>query len=282
MENEPAYNMDMALELFNLYGINLIAAILILIIGWTIAGWSRKFVIRLLSKSERIDATLSGFFSSLVRYIILIFTILAVLDRFGVETASLITILAGASLAIGLALQGTLSNVAAGVMLLIFRPFKLGDFIEAAGHAGTVKDLGLFVTELATGDNVQIIIPNSKIWGDSIKNISHHDIRRIDLVIGIGYDDDIDLAFQSLDDILKKDERALSDPAPAYFVDSLGDSSVNIGLRVWAARENFFALKCSLIKNIKHQFDEKQISFPYPQQDIHVVEMAKTIGPDPG
>lgn len=273
MEQELHTSTEMAVNLFNTYGLNIISAILILIFGWMLAGWSKKFVIRLLNKSPKIDDTLTAFFASLVRYAILIFTLLAVLDRFGVETASLITILAGASLAIGLALQGTLSNVAAGVMLLIFRPFKLGDFIEAAGHSGIVRELGLFVTEMATGDNVQIIIPNSSIWKGSIKNFSANDTRRIDLVISIGYDDDLDLAITTLHEILADDERSLKDPAPIVMVDELADYSVNLVIRVWTARENFAVVKASLIKTIKHQFDEKGISFPYPQQQVHLINM---------
>ena len=160
-------------------------------------------VVKLCLKSETIDDTLGAFFSSIARYIVIIFTILAVLDRFGIETASLIAIVGAASLAIGLALQGTLSNVAAGVMLLMFRPFKVGDFIDAAGHAGTVKTLGLFVTEMATLDNVKIIVPNSQVWGTSIKNFSANDNRRIDLVVGISYDDDIDKAIAELKVVIK-------------------------------------------------------------------------------
>lgn len=274
MEDKAQEYTDIAISFATSYGLNIIGAILILIIGWIIAGWARGVVAKMLGKSAKIDVTLTSFLSSSVRYIILIFTLIAVLGKFGVETASLITILGAASLAIGLALQGTLSNVAAGVMLLIFRPFRIGDFISAAGFAGTVKNLGLFVTELATGDNVQIIIPNSQIWGASIQNFSAHDTRRVDLVIGIGYDDNIDAAIAEIGHVIEADERAMTEPEPAIFVSELADSSVNIVARVWTQSGNYWPLKAALTKNIKHRFDEKGISFPYPQQDVHLIKEA--------
>lgn len=271
MEDKAQEYTDLAIGFATTYGMNLLGAILILVIGWMIAGWSKRFVTRMLGKSAKIDVTLTSFLSSAVRYIIIIFTIIAVLGKFGVQTASLITILGAASLAIGLALQGTLSNVAAGVMLLIFRPFKIGDFINAAGHAGSVKNLGLFVTEMATGDNVQIIVPNSQIWGASIQNYSTHATRRVDLVIGIGYDDDIDNAIAEIGGVIDGDERAMKTPEAAVFVGELADNSVNIVVRVWTESGNYWPLKAALTKNIKHRFDEKAISFPYPQRDVHII-----------
>ena len=272
MEDTAQEYTDMAIGLAMTHGLNVLGALLILIIGWSVASWAKGFITRVLSKSSKIDVTLTSFLSSAMRYIILIFTIIAVLGKFGVQTASLITILGAASLAIGLALQGTLSNVAAGVMLLIFRPFKIGDFITAAGHSGSVKDLGLFVTEMATGDNIQIIIPNSQIWGSSIQNFSAHDTRRVDMVIGIGYDDDMDQAIAEIGTVIAADDRALKTPEAAIFISELADSSVNIIVRVWTERGNYAALKSALTKNIKHKFDEKGISFPYPQHDVHVIK----------
>jgi len=275
MEDSSAEYADMATAFAMTYGMNILGALLILIIGWIIAGWAKRFVTKILSKSTKIDVTLTSFLSSGLRYIILIFTVIAVLGKFGVETASLIAIVGAASLAIGLALQGTLSNVAAGVMLLIFRPFKIGDFINAAGHAGSVKNLGLFVTEMATGDNVQIIVPNSQIWGASIQNYSAHDTRRVDLVIGIGYDDNIDNAIAEIGAVINADDRALKSPEASIFVGELADSAVNIVVRVWTNSADYWPLKAALTKNIKHRFDEKGLNFPYPQQDIHVVNMPK-------
>ncbi|VAX07864.1 Small-conductance mechanosensitive channel [hydrothermal vent metagenome] len=275
MEDKAAEYTDMATGFAMTYGMNILGALLILIIGWIVAGWAKRFLTKILGKSSKIDTTLISFFSSGIRYIILIFTVIAVLGKFGVQTASLIAIVGAASLAIGLALQGTLSNIAAGVMLLIFRPFKIGDFINAAGHAGSVKNLGLFVTEMATGDNVQIIIPNSQIWGASIQNYSAHDTRRIDLMIGIGYDDNIDNAIAEIGAVIEADDRSLKSPETSIFVGELADSSVNIVVRVWTKSRDYWPLKAALTKNIKHKFDEKGISFPYPQQDIHVVNMPK-------
>lgn len=266
---------EMIVELGTTYGLNIVFAILILLIGLWIAGRIQNLVLKACSKSKKIDDTLAAFFSSLARYVIIIFTVLAVLDRFGVETASLIAILGAASLAIGLALQGTLSNVAAGVMLLIFRPFKVGDFVDVGGHAGTVRHLGLFVTEMSTGDNVQIIIPNSQIWGASIKNFSANAKRRVDLVIGIGYDDDIDQAISVLGTIIDADERADKDPAPSIFVGELGASSVDIVARVWTDSGNYWPLRADLTKAIKQTFDKNEISFPFPQQDVHIVSSVK-------
>ncbi len=274
MEDTAQEYTDLAIGFAMTHGLNILGAILILIIGWTVAGWAKRFITRMLSKSKKIDVTLTSFLSSAVRYIIIIFTIIAVLGKFGVETASLITILGAASLAIGLALQGTLSNVAAGVMLLIFRPFKIGDFINAAGHSGSVKDLGLFVTEMATGDNIQIIVPNSQIWGASIQNFSAHATRRVDMVIGIGYDDNIDDAITEIGNVIAADERTMKTPEAAIFVSELADSSVNIVVRVWTESGNYWPLKAALTKNIKHKFDEKGISFPYPQQDVHLIKEA--------
>jgi len=275
MEQDLTEYTDMIVEYGTQYGLNIVFAVLILIIGMMAAGWVKRMVIKMCKKSAKIDDTLGAFFSSLARYVVIIFTILAVLDRFGVETASLIAILGAASLAIGLALQGTLSNVAAGVMLLIFRPFKIGQFVDAAGHAGSVKHIGLFVTEMATGDNVQIIIPNSQIWGSSIKNFSSNENRRVDLVIGIGYDDDIDKAIAEIGTVCDADDRVLKDPATSIFVGELGASSVDIVVRAWTASGNYWPLKAALTKEIKHRFDDKEISFPYPQQDVHIVSNVK-------
>ncbi len=275
MEQDLTEYTDMIVEYGTQYGLNIVFAVLILIIGMMAAGWVKRMVIKMCKKSAKIDDTLGAFFSSLVRYVVIIFTILAVLDRFGVETASLIAILGAASLAIGLALQGTLSNVAAGVMLLIFRPFKIGQFVDAAGHAGSVKQIGLFVTEMATGDNVQIIIPNSQIWGSSIKNFSSNENRRVDLVIGIGYDNDIDKAIAEIGSVCDADDRVLKDPATSIFVGELGASSVDIVVRAWTASGNYWPLKAALTKEIKHRFDDKEISFPYPQQDVHIVSNVK-------
>lgn len=261
----------MVVALVTSYGLSVIGAIVILIVGFVIAGWVRRSVERGLSKFRKVDETLRSFFSSLAYYAIIVFTIIAVLSQFGVETTSFIAVLGAAGLAIGLALQGTLSNVAAGVMLLLFRPFKVGDYVEAGGLAGTVKSISLFVTELATPDNVQIIAPNSELWGSAIKNYSFHPTRRVDIVLGIAYEDEIDKALAAIVEEAKKDSRVLGDPEPMAAVTDLGDSSVNFTVRVWCNAADFWPLKFDLTKNLKNRMDAEGITIPYPQRTVHMV-----------
>lgn len=259
------------LELVTEYGLGVVGAVVILIVGMMIANAARRGVLRAVSKVEKIDQTLGRFFASLARYVVLIFTAVAVLSQFGIQTASLIAVLGAAGLAIGLALQGTLSNLAAGVMLLIFRPFKVGHFIDAGGIAGTVEDLSLFVTTINTSDNVHIIVPNGQLWGSAITNFSHNENRRAQIVVGIGYDDDIDKAMAVIDAIMTADERILDDPAPAIVVGELADNSVNLIVRAWCPRGDLWAVKCDLLKAVKQRFDAEGISFPYPQRDVHLI-----------
>lgn len=261
----------MVVALVTSYGLSVIGAIVILIVGFVIAGWVRRSVERGLSKFRKVDETLRSFFSSLAYYAIIVFTIIAVLSQFGVETTSFIAVLGAAGLAIGLALQGTLSNVAAGVMLLLFRPFKVGDYVEAGGLAGTVKSISLFVTELATPDNVQIIAPNSELWGSAIKNYSFHPTRRVDIVLGIAYEDEIDKALAAIVEEAKKDSRVLGDPEPMAAVTDLGDSSVNFTVRVWCNAADFWPLKFDLTKNLKNRMGAEGITIPYPQRTVHTV-----------
>jgi small conductance mechanosensitive channel len=252
------------------YGLSVIGGLVILIVGWIVAGSARRAVNRALSKIEKIDVTLRQFLASLVRYVILIFVVLAVLAQFGIQTASLIAIFGAAGLAVGLALQGTLSNLAAGVMLLLFRPFKVGQYVEAGGKAGTVKAIDLFVTELATPDNVQILIPNGQIWGSSVTNYSFHETRRVDFLVGIDYGDDIDKAFDAIKGVVAKDSRCLADPEPTIVVGELADSSVNIIVRVWSAGSDYWAVKFDLTKAFKETLDAAGISIPFPQRTVHM------------
>jgi small conductance mechanosensitive channel len=253
------------------YGLSVIGGVIILIIGWIVAGWARRSVNRGLSKIEKMDITLRHFLASLVRYVILVFVVLAVLAQFGVQTASLIAIFGAAGLAVGLALQGTLSNLAAGVMLLLFRPFKVGQYVQAGGHGGTVKAIDLFVTELATPDNVQILIPNGQIWGSPVTNYSFHETRRVDFLVGIDYGDDIDKAFQVLKGVIAKDSRCLADPEPQIVVGELADSSVNIIVRVWSAGSDYWGVKFDLTKVFKEALDAAGITIPFPQRTVHMV-----------
>lgn len=252
------------------YGMEVLAGILILVAGYLIAGWVSKFIRSRLSKSKKFDQTLTGFVSGLVKYAILAVTAIAVLNQFGIQTASLIAVVGALGLALGLALQGTLANFAAGVMLLVFRPFKVGQFVDIAGTAGTVKDLQLFVTELATADNIQIIVPNGKVWGSIIKNYSFHATRRVDFTVGIGYDDDINTAIQTIGAVVAADERAHKEPAPLIVVGDLGASSVDLIVRVWCDAPNYWAMKFDMTKAFKEALDKAGISIPYPQTDVHV------------
>lgn len=259
---------DMMLEVAKTYGVPLVGAIVILIVGWTLAGIISSAVARGLARTGKVDETLRLFFKSIVKYLLLAVTIIAVLEMFGVEATSLIAVLGAASLAIGLALQGTLQDIAAGVMLLIFRPFKVGDFVEAGGGTGTVKSISLFTTELATGDNVQIISPNSQMWGASIKNYSFHKTRRVDLTFGVSYDADIGKAMQVIRDVAENDDRALKEPALFLAVTNLGDSSVDLTLRVWCQASDYWGLRFEMLRRVKEALDGAEISIPYPHMEV--------------
>jgi small conductance mechanosensitive channel len=207
MDKTTQRAVDEIVEIVTGYGLDVIGAIVILIVGWTIAGWSTGAVRKWLAKTGRVDETLLVFFGNFARYVVLAITALAVLSKFGIQTASLITVFGAAGLAIGLALQGVLSNLAAGVMLLFFRPLKIGDFVEAGGVSGTVKSITLFVTEFATPDNIQILVPNGQVWGSAVRNFSYHSTRRVDLSVGIAYEDDIDAAMAVILETVTADER---------------------------------------------------------------------------
>jgi small conductance mechanosensitive channel len=246
-------------------------ALLVLVVGWVLAGMIAGALRRRIAARPEIDPTLGGFVASVVKWAILAMVLVAVLGVFGIEATSLVAMLGAATLAIGLALQGTLSDLAAGFMLILFRPYKIGQYVDIGGTAGTVKDLNLFVTELATPDNVQIIVPNGKAWGSIITNYSHHDTRRVDLVFGIDYSDSADEAMAIILQQVEQDARVKSDPAPWVRVTNLGDSSVDLTARIWCDAADYWDLKFALTKAIKEAFDTKGISIPYP----HTVEIRK-------
>ena len=256
------------------YGLSVVGAVVILIVGFWFAGFAKRALSKVLGRSGRIDETLTIFFGSLARYAIIVFTVLAVLDQFGVQTTSFIAVLGALGLAIGLSLQGTLGHIAAGVMLLIFRPFKVGQFIDAGGHAGTVRAITLFTTELDTPDNVRIIVPNGAIWGSAVTNFSHNPTRRVDFVFSIGYGDDIGRAMSVIGGCVAADDRAFTDPDPQIVVGNLGDSSVDIITRVWCDAGDYWGLKFDLTKAVKEAFDREGIEIPFPQQVIHRVDAA--------
>lgn len=242
----------------------------VLIAAIILAGavWLSNFISRKMreygEKYEELDETLFGFLASITRYSILTFAAIFVLARFGVQTTSLVALVGAAGLAIGLALQGTLSNLAAGVMLLGFRPFKVGDFVETAGQSGTVESIRLFTVELVTVDNIQVTVPNGDIWASSIKNYSFHDRRRIDLVFGVSYDSDLKKTESTLRQVIAKDPRTLDDPEAWVKVTNLGDSSVDFTIRVWCDASDYFDLKCDLLRAVKEAFDKAKIEIPYP------------------
>jgi small conductance mechanosensitive channel len=275
MEESARQISDQVLALAASYGLNVLGALVVLIVGLIAAGWAKRAVQRMLRRTGRVDDTLTGFLGSLVKYAVVAFTVIAVLQQFGVEATSLVAIFGAAGLAIGLALQGTLSNVAAGVMLLMFRPFKVGDFIDAGGHAGTVKIVSLFTTELATPDNVQIIIPNAAIWGTAIKNFSFNDTRRVDLLMGIDYGDNIDIAMATINRVIGEEPRALSDPESQVAVSELADSSVNIVVRVWVNAADYWGVYFDLTKKLKEQLEADGISIPFPQRVVHMATAAE-------
>ena len=263
--------IEQVITIVTTYGLDLLGALCILVIGLWLSGKAHGLVAKGLEKTKRIDATLIGFFSSLVKYAVIIFTVIAVLGQFGVQTASLLTVIGAAGLAIGLALQGTLSNLAAGVMLLIFRPFRVGDFIEAGGQSGTVQLLNLFFTEMATIDNVRIVVPNTDIWGKSIKNYASNATRRLDLTAGIAYEADMDQAIAVLTAMVERDSRILKDPAPLITVSELADSSVNILVRFWVGKDDYWTVRFETTKAIKDSLDAAGIGIPFPSRTVYMV-----------
>ena len=253
------------------YGVDIVGAIVLLIIGWTVAGWARRGVRHALERVPRMDETLKPFLAKLVWYVIMAFVLVAVLNQFGVQTTSVIAILGAAGLAIGLALQGTLANVASGVMLLFLRPFNIGDYVDAGGIAGTVVEIGLFNTEIKTRKGLCLIVPNKIIWESPITNFSRNPTRRFDITVGISYGDDVNGATDLLMGLLTGDERILDDPEPLAVVEELGDSAVIINLRAWTRAEDFWAAVWDLKKAIKVEFEVAGYSIPFPQRDIHIV-----------
>lgn len=255
------------------YGLDIAAAILILVVGWSLANWTRRFIRNRLSRLPRADATLNSFLSSFAKYIILIITLIAVLSQFGVQTTSLIAVLGAAGLAIGLALQGTLSNVAAGVMLLIFRPFRVGDTVEVQGASGTVRDMSLFITEIDTPNNQRITVPNGLIWANAVTNLSINDTRRIDISLGVGYDTKLDHVFAILNDIMASDPRILKDPPAEVHLGNFGASSLDLVVRAWTRSADHWPTRFALYKAIKERFDAENIEIPFP----HQVEIQKLV-----
>ena len=249
--------------------INLATAIVIFYVG--------RIVVRLMTRglrkvmdAQEVDKTLVTFVSNLANMVLILMVFIAAIGALGVQTTSFIAILGAAGLAIGLALQGSLSNFASGVLIVLFRPYKVGDWVEAAGISGAVLEVQILTTILKTGDNKQVIVPNSQIMGSIITNYSAHDTRRVDMVIGVSYDDDLDKVRKTLEELIAADDRILKDPAHTIAVSALADSSVNFVVRPWVKTSDYWGVMFDMTEAIKRRFDQEGISFPFPQQDVHL------------
>ena len=265
----PELLQDKGIDLGIDFGIKVATALAIFLLG--------KFFIRMIvtatskmMQKQGVDKTLETFICNLVRTALMVVVVIAAIGALGVETTSFIAIFGAAGLAVGLALQGSLSNFASGVLIVLFRPYRVGDFIEAAGIAGSVEQVQILTTILKTGDNKQIIIPNSQIMDSIITNYSANDTRRVDMVVGVSYDDDLDKVRKTIEELLAADDRVLDEPAPTIAVSELADSSVNFIVRPWVKSGDYSGLKFDLTEAIKKRFDKEGISFPYPQRDVHV------------
>ncbi len=262
-----------ASDLITTWGLRVVGALAVLVLGRLLAGWARATIRRVLTRGS-VDTTLVPFLSNLVYYLMMAFVIIAVLGLFGVPTASVIAVLGAAGLAVGLALQGTLGNFAAGVMLLLFRPFRVGDVVDIAGTVGSVQEISIFNTVMNTPDNIRIIVPNGAVFGQTIRNFSANDTRRVDMVFGIGYGDDIERALEILKQVVAGDPRVLKDPAPVVALHELADSSVNFVVRPWCRREDYWALRWDVTRRVKEELEAGGCSIPFPQQDVHLHQVS--------
>ena len=252
------------------WAIKIVMALVIFVIGRWVVKAVVNLVKKLLNRSGKIDEMLINFVASILNAILLLFVIIASLDQLGVDTTSLVALIGAAGLAIGLALQGSMQNFAAGVMILVFKPFKSGDFVEAGGVVGVVEQVNIFSSTLRTGDNKEVIVPNGSIYSGVITNYSARSTRRVDMVFGIGYDDDIRKAKEILEKLIAEDERILKDPAPVVALSELGDSSVNFVVRPWVNSADYWNVLWDMNEKVKLTFDAEGISIPYPQMDVHL------------
>lgn len=256
-------------QLVTMYGLNVLAAAAIFVLGKMAASMIRRLVRRIMRK-RNMDDTLTGFVSSMLYAGILAFVVIAALSKLGIQTASFIAVLGAAGLAIGLALQGSLANFASGVLMIIFKPFRAGDYVDAGGASGFIDEIGIFTTTIRTLDNKKVIVPNSKITGDNITNYTARETRRVDLTAGVSYADDIDRVKSILLEILEGDERVLDDPAPFVGLSEMADSSVNFTVRAWVRTEDYWGVYFDTNERIKKAFDSQGITIPFPQMDVHM------------
>ncbi|UYH54347.1 mechanosensitive ion channel [Qipengyuania sp. SS22] len=251
-----------------LHMMDIAGAFAVLVIGLLLAGVLSRWAERAMTRSPRFEPTVANFLSSIVKYALWAVVLVTVLAQFGVETTSILAALGGMALAVGLALQGTLSNVASGVMILVQKPFKVGEAISAGSVTGTVQQIGLFTTELKQFDGLFVMVPNSQLWNQAIVNFHRHPNRRLELVVGIAYGDSMQRAREELLKLALTDDRVLSEPEPVTFVSSLDDSSVGIGLRVWCGTADYLGLSWDLTEAVKARFDDVGISIPFPQREV--------------
>jgi len=266
----PETLMDQIKELVVMYGIDILIAIIILIVGKFIVKAICKFVKKSMKKADKLDDMLISFLTNILNALLMAFVFISALSQLGIRTTSLVAVLGAGVLAIGLALQGSLSNFASGVLIIILKPFKVGDFIEAGGVSGIVEDVNIFTTELKTPDNKKIIIPNTPIMSGSITNFSHHPTRRVEVIASVSYDDDIDKVKGLLNGIIKETKLVLADPEPAVILKTLNDSSVDFGVRVWVNTADYWTVLFDMQEQIKKTFDANDVSIPFPQTDVHL------------
>ncbi len=266
MDNEL---VQQAIHLGSQYAFKIIASIVVFVVGRFIAKQLTRLFVKALER-RKVEITLTSFLDNIVYYTLITAVVIAALNQLGVSTTSFVTVVGAAGLAVGLALKDSLSNFSAGVMIILFRPFKIGDFVSVAGESGTVREITIFNTIITTPDNQKVIIPNNSIMGNVITNVTANPTRRIDLVAGIGYGDDIDAAKKAIEEILAAEKRILDDPSPTIAVSELADSSVNFVVRPWVRTEDYWDVRFALTEQIKKVFDKQGINIPFPQQDVHL------------
>ena len=260
--------VDGTLDFIVTQGVSILLGLVLLVVGWWAIGVVRRLFTRWLERTDHIDPLVESFLASLLHYGLLAVLVIVTLNMMGVQTTSLIAVLGAASLAIGLALQGSLTSLAAGVMIILLRPIRIGDYIEVSGEAGSVKSITLFFTELATYDNVQKLLPNSAVWGSTITNYSVYQTRMVDIEVGIDYGDPIDKALDVLRGLAEAEDKVLAEPAPSAFVSGIGDSSVDVTLRIWVAASDYWPMKRALTQRAKEAIEAAGLSIPFPHRQI--------------
>ena len=276
--------MDMLIELFKnhqqellVLGKNLLLSLLVLLLSWLVCRFVRRMIDRAMSKIEKLDPSIANIFYSVARVFIWLFAVLIILDRFGVNTASILTVLGAAGLAVGLAMKDSLSNIAAGLMLLVLRPYKSGDYVDCSSVSGTIRQIGLFATELITVDGMYILVPNSAILTSPVKNYSRNPLRRGDITVGIAYSDSLTVGVDVLLELLKRNEKIMKEPAPEVLVSELADNAVNLTLRFWTANADYWDVYWQVKKQLKPAVEAAGLTIPFPQRVITLTSMPEML-----